>query len=1021
MANEVVLLDVLPSSFGMRVRIALAEKGIAYEYKEQSIWGNNKSPLLLQMNPIHKMVPVLIHNGKPMCESLVILQYIDEVWSDHGPTLLSSNPYLQAQARFWADFIDKKESVACRVGRGRKIKWCLEINKRSLKLLISDSSRKKVVGEGLPVAMLQWMGGSRRKVTTSRKSTQKRQRQYFEQRKRQQQLQQATGLETFSDGVNMSSQYLDNNRSLDILSLLNLSTVVQYHKSSCHTSRENSGGIAMTENYHITKSPPTIQADKVVPADPVEFKEARNPTTVSQVETATVFPKKVLSSAPASQKRHLSGLGDGTDQLKMTSERLLSVFDLLGDDGPNESLQESPQNEAHVAFAVEGLGSVGTKTPVHSPQQPGRIFSYGSTSPLEASRQRQPSKNFDDLLYDLELDEGAVSQDIHFGSFLEVPFCSRGTENTFGEPRQKISKANSRFNINASSLKYSFADDEMSYNITDEDNDIWKDGNFLDKDCDITWNGSPFEMDGSSSDYWNLGSHEMLDFALEGPYFKGKMVTEKARGGFNVSESPRPQSRQRPRQRRLNNDHDFLFPDGKWNPKVGRDCDLRDTTNQPAWSCHLTEDAGESLSLLSEESCSSSAVRNKATKRSPSNSVARQNLGWHGHAISSPGNKCSGNKYVKDRHYAKSDGLHEGKKINGARKFAKIHNPSSPNPARYSNTLFHEELGPEDSFSFKEGYISAQMDPGFGPFCQSSGAEKHASAQPKIWSEDPFGAYPLPELHANFKSSLERSKHDVLRKSSPSGDLSSEKLAFCKPYSHDNSCEAPIFSTVGSRRCKRSLFMDSKVDRRPQDILPVEGSQGDADFLHVPGEESVAKDGENRSEKQQSDCAKAELQKDVCMESNDLSSENGQSLEASESKDNCSDCKEAQDLIPEMKNRTAAGSPECAEEISSCVKIGHKFEDITDEKECHNDVQTTLIRQNGSTAVTNLGARVDDAGAKELRLESKGQNSSLGQSCQVMMLESYVLQLLCVQKVLKEASVHDTMKKEEPAIKYHDA
>lgn len=83
MANEVVLLDVLPSSFGMRVRIALAEKGIAYEYKEQSIWGNNKSPLLLQMNPIHKMVPVLIHDGKPVCESLVILQYIDEVWSDH--------------------------------------------------------------------------------------------------------------------------------------------------------------------------------------------------------------------------------------------------------------------------------------------------------------------------------------------------------------------------------------------------------------------------------------------------------------------------------------------------------------------------------------------------------------------------------------------------------------------------------------------------------------------------------------------------------------------------------------------------------------------------------------------------------------------------------------------------------------------------------------------------------------------------------------------------------------------------
>ncbi|GAV90184.1 GST_C domain-containing protein/GST_N domain-containing protein [Cephalotus follicularis] len=105
MGDEVILLDFWPSRFGMRVRIALAEKGVKYEYKEEDL--RNKSPLLLEMNPIHKKIPVLIHNGKPVCESLIIVQYIDEVWNNKSP-LLPSDPYERARARFWADYIDKK-------------------------------------------------------------------------------------------------------------------------------------------------------------------------------------------------------------------------------------------------------------------------------------------------------------------------------------------------------------------------------------------------------------------------------------------------------------------------------------------------------------------------------------------------------------------------------------------------------------------------------------------------------------------------------------------------------------------------------------------------------------------------------------------------------------------------------------------------------------------------------------------------------------------------------------------------
>lgn len=108
MADEVVLLDAKLSMFGMRARVALAEKGVKYEEREENL--GNKSPLLLQMNPVNKTIRVLIHNGKPINESLIIVEYIDEVWKGLAP-FLPSDPYQRAQARFWADFVGSKVGV----------------------------------------------------------------------------------------------------------------------------------------------------------------------------------------------------------------------------------------------------------------------------------------------------------------------------------------------------------------------------------------------------------------------------------------------------------------------------------------------------------------------------------------------------------------------------------------------------------------------------------------------------------------------------------------------------------------------------------------------------------------------------------------------------------------------------------------------------------------------------------------------------------------------------------------------
>ena len=90
------------SPFSRKVRIALKEKGIEFQLVAEKVW--ERRPEFLALNPAG-LVPVLVEpDGKVLCDSQAICEYLDEVFPDRR--LLGFDPAGRAETRrlvFWFD------------------------------------------------------------------------------------------------------------------------------------------------------------------------------------------------------------------------------------------------------------------------------------------------------------------------------------------------------------------------------------------------------------------------------------------------------------------------------------------------------------------------------------------------------------------------------------------------------------------------------------------------------------------------------------------------------------------------------------------------------------------------------------------------------------------------------------------------------------------------------------------------------------------------------------------------------
>jgi glutathione S-transferase len=96
------LYHAVPSSNSDRVKIALHEKGLAYEgIKLDLAKRDQKTPEHLQRNPYGK-VPVIDDGGNVLFESCIINEYLDEKYP--APPLMPKDPYLRGRGRVLVDY-----------------------------------------------------------------------------------------------------------------------------------------------------------------------------------------------------------------------------------------------------------------------------------------------------------------------------------------------------------------------------------------------------------------------------------------------------------------------------------------------------------------------------------------------------------------------------------------------------------------------------------------------------------------------------------------------------------------------------------------------------------------------------------------------------------------------------------------------------------------------------------------------------------------------------------------------------
>lgn len=96
----------------LKVRLALAEKNVAFDSVLMTLGGDQYDPEYLKLNP-NAVVPTLVHDDKVVIESTVIMHYINDAFP--GPALMPTDPYERTKVHMTTKLMDEYVHNCCTV------------------------------------------------------------------------------------------------------------------------------------------------------------------------------------------------------------------------------------------------------------------------------------------------------------------------------------------------------------------------------------------------------------------------------------------------------------------------------------------------------------------------------------------------------------------------------------------------------------------------------------------------------------------------------------------------------------------------------------------------------------------------------------------------------------------------------------------------------------------------------------------------------------------------------------------